>query len=56
MLRDTGDSREIWIEARRGLGGRLEVDHAMLGTLSTNPALTRRQGLRYTMPIDIEES
>lgn len=56
LLRDAGDSREIWISARGGAGGRLEADHALLGVLAGNAALTRRQGLRYTLPIDIEEA
>lgn len=56
LLRDTGDSREIWLSARTGDGGRLEVDHALLGILSSNQPLTRRQGLRYTHPIEIEEA
>lgn len=56
LLRDTGDTREIWINARGGAGGRLEVDHAMLGVLAANAPLTRRKGLRHTLPIDIEEA
>ena len=56
LLRDTGDSREIWINARGGAGGRLEADHALLGVLASNAPLTRRQGLRHTLPIDIEEA
>lgn len=56
LLRDTGDAREIWINARGGAGGRLEADHALLGVLASNPPLTRRPGLRHTLPIDIEEA
>jgi hypothetical protein len=56
LLRDTGDSRELWISARGGAGGRVETDHAMLGVLAGNEPLTRRQGLRHTLPIEIEEA
>ncbi|MDZ4116279.1 MAG: hypothetical protein U1C54_09730 [Xanthomonadaceae bacterium] len=56
LLRDTGNAREAWISARHGEGGRFESDHALLGYLVDNPALTREQGVRYTLPIQIEES
>lgn len=56
LLRDTGDARELWLSARTGDSGRLETDHALLGVLSGNPSLTRRQGLRYTTTIELEES
>lgn len=56
LLRDAGDRAEVWVSQRAGEGGRFEVDHAMVGYLSQNPALTRREGIRYTTEFEIEES
>lgn len=56
LLRDAGDRAEIWISQRAGEGGRFEVDHAMVGYLSANPALVRREGIRYSTEFEIEES
>lgn len=56
LLRTAGDRREIWFSARAGEGGQFEADHALVGYLSDSPALQRLQGIRYSMPLVIEES
>lgn len=56
MLRDAGNRAEVWVSQRSGEGGRFEADHAMVGYLTENPALTRNQGIRYAATFEIEES
>lgn len=56
LLRDTGNRAEVWLSQRAGEGGRFEADHALVGYLSENTALTRNPGIRYAAQFTIEES
>jgi hypothetical protein len=56
LLRDTGNGRELFISARTGDGGRLEVDHALLAFLRDNAPLVRERGLRFTTELELEEA
>jgi hypothetical protein len=56
LLRDAGNRAEVWISQRADEGGQFEVDHALVGYLTQNAELTRRQGVRYATQFEIEES